>query len=353
VANDGLASIGSLRDWISLTLDANPLSWICIGPLALGAIASAVATNPRKWLIANYLTLSASTLVVVFLAAVIALLLMLGHGWAILATALLLTAAIGIGSHSLVFVPHLNDGPRLGESAPSALLRIANARSRRILYQTIDVAASLPRLVFTRDAGIAVLVALTLGVIGFAYKNAPAESTPEIIAPTIALAVANPTIVPAVVAQTATPQLVGFRIAHTNNEGVLIREQPNRDAKPVASLMEGTTVEPVGDESIEDQGINWRRVREGGSTVGWVSEQYLEPVHSSGVARVTNTGGDGVFLRAKPGKAGGQIGLVHEGAELRVLSPDLQVDGKAWRNVSDGKGTSGWISAEFLKLSTQ
>lgn len=347
----GLISIGSLADWTGEMLSANPLSWICFGPLGIGLLASTLAPEPRKWIAGNYLALSIVALSIAIVGGALALLLMLGGGWAILAVVTFLGVAVGLGSHGLVFVPHLDDGPRVGEGTASALPRIASARARRFLYQTIELATSTPRLFFTRDAAIIALVLVTIAAVGIAYKNQPVEPMAELMATAVYEATPLPTLT--TVIPTPTPQLVAFKVANTADQGVLLREQPSRNARAVASLMEGATVEPVNAEAVEAEGINWQRVKDSGGAAGWVSAQYLEPVHSFGMAKVTNTGGDGVFLRAKPGKSAGQIGVVHEGAELRVVGVDVQAEGKTWRNVSDGKGTSGWISAEFLTPSWQ
>jgi hypothetical protein len=63
--------------------------------------------------------------------------------------------------------------------------------------------------------------------------------------------------------------------------------------------------------------------------------------------KVTEAGG--VNMRERPGPTGPVIKTVPEGTVLRIVGPDQQMDGKAWRNVRDDTGSTGWIVAELLE----
>jgi hypothetical protein len=71
-----------------------------------------------------------------------------------------------------------------------------------------------------------------------------------------------------------------LRVAKTDGAGVNMRADPDSDARAVAILLEGTTVEVVG-EDVQAEGLTWRQVRTIGSTAdgvtGWVAAQYLLP----------------------------------------------------------------------------
>ena len=54
-------------------------------------------------------------------------------------------------------------------------------------------------------------------------------------------------------------------------------------------------------------------------------------------------------MRERPGAAGPVIKTVPEGTVLRVVGADQQMDGKAWKNVRDDTGSTGWIAAELLE----
>ena len=65
--------------------------------------------------------------------------------------------------------------------------------------------------------------------------------------------------------------------------------------------------------------------------------------------KVGDTGGTGANMRERPGAAGQIVKTVPEGAVLTVVGADQQMDGKAWRNVRDDTGTTGWIAEELLE----
>ncbi len=340
-----LSGISSLASWIVETVAAFPLSLVCLGPLAVVAVIVAVSPGARKWVNENYLALSAITLTVAIAAGIVAFLLSVGGGWSILGLVVLLGMAVGLGSQGLVFVPHLDDGPRVGESFLSALPRILRARMRRGAYRAALRLSSAPRYLIKIDVAIIAVVVLILAGGWFWYSNRAPEVKSEQAAAELS---PIPTSVATVVAATPTPQLIALKVVNTDGQGILLRENPSRSSKPVVSLLEGAVVEPVGTETVEGDGIVWRQIKEKGGKAGWTSTQYLEGIYVFGTVKVSNTGGEGVLLRAKPSKNGGVIGMVREGTELQITGPDVQADGKTWRSVSDGKGTSGWMSSEYL-----
>ena len=65
--------------------------------------------------------------------------------------------------------------------------------------------------------------------------------------------------------------------------------------------------------------------------------------------KVAETGGTGVNMRERPGAAGPVFKTVPEGTVLLVVGADQQMDGKAWKNVRDDTGSTGWIAAELLE----
>jgi hypothetical protein len=65
--------------------------------------------------------------------------------------------------------------------------------------------------------------------------------------------------------------------------------------------------------------------------------------------KVSETDGTGVNMRERPGAAGPVIKTIPDGAVLLVVGEDRQMDGKAWKNVRDDTGSTGWIAAELLE----
>jgi hypothetical protein len=87
----------------------------------------------------------------------------------------------------------------------------------------------------------------------------------------------SPSAAPSPSPATASTRL---RVAKTDGTGANLRERPTSDGKVLAILMEGTTVDVVG-EDVKADGLTWRNVRTTGSTTdgvtGWVAAQYLQP----------------------------------------------------------------------------
>jgi hypothetical protein len=81
-------------------------------------------------------------------------------------------------------------------------------------------------------------------------------------------------------ATTPTPAPARFKVGKTDGTGANLRERPSSDARAIAILLDGTTVEVVGDD-VQSGGLSWRNVRTTGSTAdgvtGWVAAQYLVP----------------------------------------------------------------------------
>jgi hypothetical protein len=64
--------------------------------------------------------------------------------------------------------------------------------------------------------------------------------------------------------------------------------------------------------------------------------------------RVVGTDGEGLSLRASPSTTATRLKAVPEGAQLDVIGPDVEVEGRVWRNVRDASGTSGWAIGLYL-----
>jgi hypothetical protein len=79
------------------------------------------------------------------------------------------------------------------------------------------------------------------------------------------------------------------------------------------------------------------------------SEPATTPAANGERVRVFNTDGTGANMRERPGSTAPVVKTVEEGAELTVIGADQQMDGRGWRNVRDGEGTTGWVVSEFLE----
>ena len=112
-----------------------------------------------------------------------------------------------------------------------------------------------------------------------AVAASPAAALPEPIpSPSpVPSATATPAAGPAPGPATTSVRL---KVAKTEGTGANLRERPASDGKVVAILMDGTSVDVVG-EDVKVGAITWRNVRTVGSTTdgvtGWVSAQFLMP----------------------------------------------------------------------------
>jgi len=336
--------VGSVKDLIAGT----PISLVCIGPLIFVIIFTLATPGARRWIGSHYLLVSWLILGASFISGIVYLTWQTLGGLGILALVVLIGLVVGLGARGLVFIPELNDGPRLGESGPSSAARIAVIRARRSFHAVSRFVSSLVPRTFSRQGVPVVGLIFVIAFAGWWYAGR-SEAEPENGVSVVLLS--SPTITPqiATLAQqsTATPTITRLRVVNTGGQGLLMRDQPARSAKPVASLPEGTTLEIAGPEQTAD-GITWRQVKEKGGKVGWVATQYLEVEQAYSIVKVANTGGIGVNLRAQPSKTAKIVVLLKEGAELKVIGEDTSAEGITWRNVKDDNGNVGWVSSEYL-----
>jgi len=75
------------------------------------------------------------------------------------------------------------------------------------------------------------------------------------------------------------------------------------------------------------------------------------PAGAPGGTRVRVAGGatQGANLRERSSASAPVVKVVAPGAVLEVVGADQQAEGRAWRNVRDGTGATGWVAAELLE----
>jgi len=91
---------------------------------------------------------------------------------------------------------------------------------------------------------------------------------------------ATPTPAPATPALSQPSAPTRLKVGKTDGTGANLRERPSTEGRAVAILMDGTSVEVIG-EDVKADGNTWRNVRTTASTrddvTGWVAAQYLLP----------------------------------------------------------------------------
>ena len=344
-------SVGWAAGSVAQLVAGFPYSLICLGPLFLVVIFTLATPGARRWIGGNYFPVSIVILAIFFLALIIYLILQVFGGWGVLALLVLIGLILGLGTRGLVFVPELGDGPRLGENQASSMLRITGTKARRNVLSASGFVFSLPTRIVSKQGApvVGVIVVIALG--GWWFSG---RSQSEANRPVAVVVLSTPTPVSASLgtltsqaASTPTPGVTVLKVANTGGQGVLMRDQPGRSGKPLATLPEGSSLDIAGPEQVVD-GAAWRQVKEKGGKVGWVSTQYLEVEKVFGLVRVANTGAEGVILRAGATKTQKIVVVLKEGTELKVIGEDVKADGVTWRNVKDEKGNVGWASSQFL-----
>jgi hypothetical protein len=64
--------------------------------------------------------------------------------------------------------------------------------------------------------------------------------------------------------------------------------------------------------------------------------------------KVTNTEGQGANMRQRPSTTAPVLRSLPEGATVEAIGSETNAEGRAWRNVRDQGGATGWVAAELL-----
>lgn len=151
----------------------------------------------------------------------------------------------------------------------------------------------------------------------------------------------------------------GYVMAEGGN--VNVRSSASLNGRDLATIYEGNTATYLGQRSVDDRGVVWYYVNYNGTT-GWVSSRYSTLVGSSSSSGSTSlpdftpsagsveiVGGD-CYIRTQPNRAGGQVGVMHEG-DVGVYQGESQADerGVVWYKVKFN-GKTGWVSSRYSTL---
>ena len=64
--------------------------------------------------------------------------------------------------------------------------------------------------------------------------------------------------------------------------------------------------------------------------------------------KIANTEGQGANMRQRPSTTAPILRTLPEGTVVEVIGDETQAEGRAWRNVRDPGGATGWVAAELL-----
>ncbi len=78
-------------------------------------------------------------------------------------------------------------------------------------------------------------------------------------------------------------------------------------------------------------------------------EPTATPTPELATARIANTGGQGVMVRAQPGPQAAAVGALREGAAVVLTGNDQTVAARTWREVeTEDHRVKGWVLADYL-----
>lgn len=142
-------------------------------------------------------------------------------------------------------------------------------------------------------------------------------------------------------------------VAHTNGDGVNLRDAGNSSGQVITTLSDGTAVNVVSGPAAAADGSQWYQVSVG-SQSGWVISDYLTlPSLGSGqTVTISGTNNDGLRLRDAPSMDSNTLTVIPEGATASVAGDD-QTDsaGNVWVNLSY-QGQTGYSSRDFVRVNS-
>jgi hypothetical protein len=192
-----------------------------------------------------------------------------------------------------------------------------------------------------------------------ATSTAQAQITPSpptlIPAPRLGTSTPRP-MVPAASPGSLIGRTPGWRIARTDRQGVRLHATPSSGGAVVASVAEGTLVDPI-DGPVVAEGVRWIQVEAPGGRRGWVSDSYLEPPpiptvgpapSPGGMYVIDRTDGAGANVRDGPSTQAATLGNLREGTVVEPLEGPVPAEGRTWQKVRGG-GLEGWVLAVVVQ----
>jgi cell wall-associated NlpC family hydrolase len=152
-------------------------------------------------------------------------------------------------------------------------------------------------------------------------------------------------------------------VTNTDGDPIRIREGAGTDYDKISSASEGDVVGVLEGPVADYAGVKWYKIQTS-SVTGWMMAAYLAAKDApasapaaqqapagpaiTGYARVANSDGDPVRMRAAASRGGAIVAKFGPDSTLAVQEgPVTDDEGIVWYRVSAG-GHSGWMMAEFL-----
>jgi len=140
-------------------------------------------------------------------------------------------------------------------------------------------------------------------------------------------------------------------VAHTNGDGVNMRDAAGSSGNVITTLSDGTTLTVVDGPDAAPDGSQWYNVAQG-SQKGWVVSNYLStaPAASGQTVTITGTDGNGLRLRDAASINSNTVTVIPDGATAQVVGNEVtDGDGNVWANLSY-QGQTGYSSRDYLRI---
>jgi cell wall-associated NlpC family hydrolase len=140
-------------------------------------------------------------------------------------------------------------------------------------------------------------------------------------------------------------------VAHTNGDGVNMRDAGSSSGNVITSYADGTTLKVISGPQGAADGSQWYNVSHD-SQSGWIVSDFLSRAAASSGQTVTivGTNNDGLRLRDGASFDSNTLTVIPEGATASVVGAEQTgSDGTVWVNLSY-QGQTGYSSRDFIRV---
>ncbi len=140
-------------------------------------------------------------------------------------------------------------------------------------------------------------------------------------------------------------------VAHTNGDGVNMRDAGNSSGNVITSYADGSTLTVVAGPQGATDGSQWYNVSSG-SQSGWIVSDFLSrPASQTGQSvTIVGTNNDGLRLRDAASYDSNTLTVIPEGATASVAGVDQTgSDGTVWVNLTY-QGMTGFSARDFIRV---
>lgn len=140
-------------------------------------------------------------------------------------------------------------------------------------------------------------------------------------------------------------------VAHTNGDGVNMRDAGSSSGKIITSYPDGTVLTVDSGPQSASDGSHWYKVSDG-SQSGWIVSDYLSraPTKSGDTVTIVGTNNDGLRLRDAASYSSNTLTVIPEGANASVVGAEKTgSDGTVWVNLSY-QGQTGYSARDFIRI---